>query len=222
MPRRAPTRAFTLASGMLVAACSNAVEPGTSDSSLRIANATTGYIDVWIDGRQWVLGLSMNGLSYILSVPAGSHRVRLGDPIAGMTEGQVETMVDVPQTIVAYPTNVGMSGPAIAVLRDTTPYVPNGKTQLRVANLAAKAGPIEIWYSRPDLPEGSPIMTPFPPDATSPYLESEPGVWEVWISPPGSQAKTVSTGPIEIPGGEQRTVLVLDSAGGPRFVVVAD
>jgi len=30
------------------------------------------------------------------------------------------------------------------------------------------------------------------------------------------------TGPIEIPGGQQRTVLLLDSPGGPRFVVVAD
>ena len=221
MPRRASARAFTLACGMLVAGCRNAVEPSASDSSLTVANATTGNIDVWIDGRQRVLGLSMNGLSYILSVPAGSHRVRLGDAIAGMTEILVDATPDMPQTIVAYPTNVGMSGPAVAVLTGTTSFVP-GKSQLRVANLATKAGPLDIRRSQPDAPAGSPIMAPFPPDATSPYLESAPGVWEVWISPPGSQAKAVSTGPIEIASGERRTVLVLDSAGGPRFVVVAD
>src|SRR3982750_153519 len=107
MPRRVSARAFTLAFGTLIAACSNAVEPVTSDSSLRIANATTGSIDVWIDGRQRALGLSMNALSYVLSVPAGSHQVRLGDPIAGMTELLIETTPDEPQTIVAYPTNVG-------------------------------------------------------------------------------------------------------------------
>jgi hypothetical protein len=139
-----------------------------------------------------------------------------------MTELQVETTSDAQRTLVVYPTNVGASGPAIAVLTDTGSYVPIGKSRLRVANLAATAGPLEIRRSQPDFPQGSPIMTPFPANTTSPYLESGAGVWEVWISPPGTQAKTLSTGPIEIPSGERRTVLLLDSAGGPRFVVVAD
>ena len=221
MPRRVSTRAFTVASSMLLAACSNSVEPTTSDSSFTVANATTGYIDVWIDGRQRAVGLSMNALSYAFSVPSGSHQVRLGDPITGMTELVVESTPDAPQTIVAYPTNASMSGPAIAVLTGATSFVP-GKSQLRVANLATGAGPLEIRQRQPGSPAGSPITTPFPPNTTSPYLEGEPGVWEVWISPPGSEAKTLSTGPIEIASGERRTVLVLDSPGGPRFVVVAD
>jgi len=220
MPRRVSTRAFTVASSMLLAACSNSVEPTMSDSSFTVANATTGYIDVWIDGRQRVVGLSMNALSYVFSVPSGSHQVRLGDPIAGMTELVVESTPDA-QTIVAYPTNASMSGPAIAVLTGATSFVP-GKSQLRVANLATGAGSLEIRQRQPGSPVGSPITTPFPPNTTSPYLQGDPGVWEVWISPPGSEAKTLSTGPIEIASGERRTVLVLDSPGGPRFVVVAD
>jgi hypothetical protein len=64
-------------------------------------------------------------------------------------------------------------------------------------------------------------MTPFPSGTASPFLEGDPGVWEVWTTAAGSATKTASSGPIEIPESFRRTVLVLDSPAGPRFVVVA-
>jgi hypothetical protein len=208
---------------LLFVGCSNPVEIGTTDSSIRFANATTGMINVWIDGRLRVTGLSMNGLSFGLSVPVGDHSIRIGDPPGAITELTVAATLERRRTLVAYPSGSGSAiGPAVAVLEDTSTYVPLSKSKLRVANLAQNAGAIEIRRSQPDFPSGSLIMTPFPFNATSPYLQSDPGVWEVWISAPGSATKTLSTGPIEIPAGQQRTVLLLDSPGGPRFVVVAD
>jgi len=208
---------------LLIVGCSNPVEIGTTDSSIRFANATTGMINVWIDGRLRVTGLSMNGLSFGLSVPVGDHSIRIGDPPGAITEFTVAATRERRRTVVAYPSGSGSAiGPAVAVLEDTSTYVPLSKSKLRVANLAQNAGAIELRRSQPDFPSGSLIMTPFPFNATSPYLQSDPGVWEVWISAPGSATKTLSTGPIEIPAGQQRTVLLLDSPGGPRFVVVAD
>jgi hypothetical protein len=139
------------------------------------------------------------------------------------TELTLVTKRDTQLTLVAYPTgSAGVTGPATTVLVDTGTFVTMGKSRLRVANLATAAGAIEIWRSQPGSPAGSRIMTPFPPGAVSAYQESDPGVWEVWTTAVGSATKTASSGPIEIPTAERRTVLLLDSPAGPRFVVVAD
>src|SRR5215213_8972770 len=161
---------------LLLAGCSSATEPTTADSSILVANATTGPVDVWVDGRQWVVGLSMNGLSYVLALSKGDHRFRISDARGTATELSVEATPEARRTLVAHPSGSGSaSGPAIAVLDDTSTWVPFGKSKLRVANLAANAGAIEIRRSQPDFPAGSLIMTPFPFNVTSPYLQSEPG-----------------------------------------------
>jgi len=137
------------------------------------------------------------------------------------TEITVETKRDTQLTLVAYPSgSAGETGPATTVLVDTGAWVPAGRSQLRVANLAANAGAIEIWQRQPGSPAGSRITTSVP--SASPYVQSDPGVWEVWTTATGSAVKTASSGPIQIPTGERRTALLLDSPAGPRFVVVAD
>jgi hypothetical protein len=208
---------------MALAACHNSTEPLEGDSSLMVANATLGVLDVSVDGRSVTFGgLSMNALSNIYALPAGLHRIRLGLAMSPTTEITVETRRDAKLTLVAYPSgSAGVVGPATTVLVDTGSWVPSGRSLLRVANLAANAGAIDIWQKQPDSPAGSRITTPFVPSA-SPYQQSEPGVWEVWTTAVGSEAKAASSGPIQIPTGERRTVLLLDSPAGPRFVVVAD
>lgn len=209
---------------MLAGACSSTVEPVSGDSQIFVANATAGTLDVTIDGEKKLTALSVNGLSAAFTMAAGSHQVRLLDGLGTTTELTVRTSVDTPRTVVAYSrtSSGGTTGVATAVLADTGALVPAGKSKLRVAHLAANAGNIEIWRSQPDFQSGISIMTPFPYLATSPYLQSDPGAWEVWLTPANSTAKALSTGPIQVPTGERRTVLLLDGAAGPRFVVVAE
>jgi hypothetical protein len=208
---------------LLLAGCSNPAEIGTSQPTIRVANATLGMISVSVDGRPWVTGLSMNGLSLRLDVPRGDHRIRIDRPGMASTELTVAATLEARRTLVAYPGASGSTSEiAVAVLDDTITYVSLGKSKLRIANLAGSSDAIEIRRREPDSsPEGL-ITMPLPFKGASRYYASDPGVWEVWVSAPGSAAKTVSTGPIEIPGGEQRTVLLLDSPVGPRFVVVPD
>lgn len=213
-----------LAMAAILSACSSVVEPVTSDSGIMVANATNGPLDIEIDGRRVTTGLSINGLSFVIGVPAESHRVRLLDGVGNATELAVQTSPEALRTVVAYPRTAPGAGTGIsaAVLVDSGSFTPFGKSKLRVAHLAANAGGIEIWRSQPDFQSGVRIMTPFQYQATSPYLQSDAGVWEVWLTPVNGQTKSLSTGPIEIPSGERRTVLLLDSAGGPRFVVIAE
>jgi hypothetical protein len=209
---------------LALAACHNSTEPAVGDSSLTVANATLGTLDISIDGHSVTFGgLSMNGLSNSFSLPAGVHRIRLGEsglnPVS--TEITLETRPFTLQTLVVYPSPSGKAtGPATTVLVDSGTYVPTGKSQLRVANLAAGAAAIEIWRSEPGSATGSRIIPPFAIGTASPYFESDPGVWEVWTTAVGSATKTASSGPIEIPEYGRRTVLLLDSPAGPRFVVV--
>ena len=206
-------------------ACFNSTEPVVGDSSLMVVNATLGWLDVTVDGRPITYGgLSLNGLSNSISLPAGVHRIRLSamelNPVS--TEITLETTRFAQQTLVVYPSRGGeTTGATTTVLVDSGTYVPTGKSQLRVANLAAGSGAIDIWRSQPDSTVGSRI-TPVASGTASPYLESDPGVWEVWTTAAGSPTKTASSGPVEIPEHGRRTVLLLDSPVGPRFVVVGN
>jgi hypothetical protein len=209
----------------LLAACGSTVDPGTSaHGSVLVANASNGWIDVHIDGELRFTGLSMNAMTYLLTVPRGLHQVRLsrGGVFGAAIEIGVNVSPESQQTIVAFPSFPTSTTPDIsaAVLADTGAYVPGGKSKLRVAHFAATAGDVQIWRRQPDFPSGTPIMTPFPYRAVSPYLQSDAGVWEVWLTPPDASTKLLSSGPIQIPSGERRTVLLVDTEEGPRVVVM--
>lgn len=212
-----------LASIVLVTSCSGSTEPVVSSGSLLVANASNGFIDVDIDGQRRATGLSMNAMSWVLTVPAGLHQVRVshGGGIGGAIEIPVDVDAETQQTVVAFPAYPVGATPdmSASVLTDTGTFVPGGKSKLRVAHLSATAGEIQIGRRQPDLSSGSTIA-PFRFGEVSPYFEGAPGVWEVWLSAPGGSAKLLSSGPIQIQSGERRTVLLVDTQEGPRFTVM--
>jgi hypothetical protein len=114
------------------------------------------------------------------------------------------------------------SGLVASVLVDSGSIVPAGKSKLRVSHLAGGAPAIEFWRTQPDFQTPVHIMTPFAYQATSPYLQSDPGTWEVFVTAPGGGAKLATTGAISVPAGERRTVVLLDSLGVMRFRVIAE
>jgi hypothetical protein len=179
---------------------------------------------VKVDGADALSAQIPVGASRGMMIPEGSHQVAVIDAADNAAVVTVTSSADTARTVVAYPRMISgaPTGISTAVLADTGAVVPAGKSKLRVAHLAANAGNIEIWRSQPDFQSGVHIMTPFPYQATSPYLQSNPGTWEVWLTPVGSQVRTLSTGPIPIPSGERRTVVLLDGASGPRFSVVTE
>lgn len=105
---------------------------------------------------------------------------------------------------------------------DAGSIVPAGKSKLEVIHLAAGAGSIEIWRTQPDFPSRVHIMTPFDNQAQPPYLQSDAGPREVFVTRPGSKVKLATTGVIMVPAGERRTAVLLDSAGVLRFSVLGN
>ena len=196
-----------------------ATDPNAANASVRVINATNSLVDVLIDGQTVVRGLMIAHVSDRLNVSSGSHVVRLVGSTGSSAQVQVDASTTVTRTAVVTPSGSSLSA---SVLADTGAIVPAGKSKLRVAHLSPNAGSIEIWRTQPDFQTPVHIMTPFNYLATSPYLQSDPGAWEVFVTRPGSNAKLATTGSVQIPSGEKRTAVLLDSAGVVLFRVIVD
>ncbi len=196
-----------------------ASDPLAANAAVRVINATNSLVDVVIDGQTVVRGLMIAHVSERLNVSSGSHLVRLVGSSGSSAQIQLEASTTVTRTAVVAPSGSSL---AATVLADTGALVPVGKSKLRVAHLSPNAGSIEIWRTQPDFQTPVHIMTPFEYLATSPYYQSDPGSWEVFVTRPGSTAKVTTTGPLQIPSGEKRTAVLLDSAGVLLFRTIVD
>jgi len=196
-----------------------ATNPGNGSAAIRVINASQGLVDVIVDGQTVLHGLQVATVSDRISVSSGGHQIRLAAPNGSSAQLQVDAATGATRVAVVTPNASNLSA---SVLADTGAIVPAGKTKLRVAHLAAGAGSIEIWRTQPDFQTPVHILTPFDYQATSPYLQSDPGNWEVFVTRPGTTPKLATTGAVTIPAGEKRTVVLLDSAGVMRFRVIVD
>ena len=208
---------------LTLAACSDDTEftePGGMEAGVRVVNATQSPMDVLLDGRVAVSGLGIAGLSPSLVVAPGTREVQLRSATGATTTLAVSAIAGRTITTVVYPDTAARI--AAQVLQDTGAVVPAGKSKLRVTHLAANAGAIDVWRTQPDWQTPTRVMFPFRYMATSSYLQSDPGTWEVWITPEGGTAKLATTGAIDVPSGQRRTVVVLDSAGVTKLRVIEE
>jgi hypothetical protein len=220
-------RQFVLiaSAAVLASACSDIVVPPTDGgpdpltyaSALRVINASKVPVDVLVDGRLILQELGVASVLPLIPTALGTH-------VVGLRANGVTTTISVQSitgqlltTIVLLGTGSSLNA---SVLVDTGNVIPAGKSKLRVANLAREAGTIEIWRTQPDFQTPVHIQTPFAYGATSPYLQSDPGAWEVFVTAPGGSAKLATTGAVTVPSGGRRTVVLLDSAGVMLFKVI--
>jgi hypothetical protein len=151
-------------------------------------------------------------------VRAGTHSISY--IAAGRTQSVATTFTaNAGDRLASFVASLDAASNALGVIADTGAIVPANKSKLRVTNLAASLGTRQIMRTQPDFPSPVSIMTPFAYQATSPYLQSDPGVWEVFVTPAGGGANVATTGAIDIPAGQRRTVVLLDSAGVLTFKV---
>ena len=97
-----------------------------------------------------------------------------------------------------------------------------GKSKLRVVHLSKLAGNVDIWRTQPDFATPTKIQTPFPYLATSPFIQSDSGKWEVFTTAVGSSTKILSSGIVTVPGGGRRTLVLLDVAGAATWRILPE
>jgi hypothetical protein len=192
----------------IASACLEVTDPVQSDSQLRLINAATTAVNISVDSKATITGAAPTNISAIFLTP-GEHQVAVSGGGSTVTL-QVETKSGEVTTAYVYSPAPGTLD---AATLDTASIVAPGRSKLRVVNLSPTAGELEIWRTQPDFAEPVRIMTPFPYLATSPFLESSAGSWEVFVTAPGDTTKIATTHAFGIPGGGRSTVVLLDSAG---------
>jgi hypothetical protein len=110
------------------------------------------------------------------------------------------------------------------LLGDTNATVPAGKSKLRVVHAAAHAPPIDIWRTQPDFMTMIRVQFPFDYLDVSPYLQSDPGDWQILVTPAGGTDTLYLSPPIPVADGKLVTVTVVDSLShsGVWATVTAD
>jgi hypothetical protein len=207
--------------------------PGTiavsgETAKLRVVNTVGGVkaIDVLVSGRVVIANLPPGQVSDVTQVNSGTRQVafRLTGGTAGrgtslsLVAGDTTTLLTVDSSSVISPW----------VLTDTGAVVPSGNSSLRVVNFAGNAPSLLAWRTQPNFPTYVTVLFPFPYQTVTPYVQSDPGDWQVLVSTeaysggvPVVTDTLALSDPITIPSGESRTVILMDNGlGGVRIVVI--
>lgn len=221
---RLPHGTLTLLLVTALAACRSDGATGccpAGDPSLRVVNGFTTAVDALIDGEVVIQGLAAGAVG-TTDIAPGGHTLVLRPAGAGAPVSRPITIATgAVNTIAAVRAAGGALGSA--VLDDTGSVVPAGATKLRVLHLAPNAGTLQVYRTQPDYQQ--PISWQFPfnyqPDPTSlsaPFYQSTVGSWEVriWQAPADSTGWATAPVQVVVPlgGGEKKTILILDAAGG--------
>ena len=203
----------------LLSACADAeVYPTQNDPNatarLRIVQgATSSAVDVLVDDKVMLSGVSLAQATALASVTPGTHTIRVRRSGTNTVVG--ERAVDFGAQDTATVILIDSSSVINAVVLADTGAVPAaGKTKLRVVHFATNAPEIDVWRTQPDYQTLIRVMFPFAYGATSPYLQSDPGDWEVLVTPKDQTTQLHTTGAINIPANQARTVVLIDAPGG--------
>lgn len=210
----------SLTAVMALASCSGVDDPTWIDgSSLHVLNATKHRLDVLVDGVPEYTALDASVVTGAIALAPGVHSVVLQAVGGVRTQFSVTTARGASRSVVAYETSGGIAGGA---LPDTGAVVPEGKSKVRVVNLAVGSS-IDIWRTQPDYQIGTRFQFPFPygPEP-GPYVQSDAGQWNVWITSTSDWSTKLAEVSLNMPSGARRTIAVVDSSGVLRLRVLAE
>lgn len=216
---RVPKLTAFAAAVLVVAGCNEEDVTGieTGDAGLALINATQVPLDIVIDARVAFNALPPSHVFLYQNAAPGTRAVQFR---SGGSSGATVTL-DAADGEVSTAYAVASAGTIAArVIADTGAIVPPGKSKLRVTNLAPNLAGLTIKRTQPDFQTPIAISTPFPYETTSPYLQSDPGTWRVMVIRESTGDTVATTGPVDIPAGEKRSVVLVDSAGVLRFRVL--
>jgi hypothetical protein len=213
---------LALAMAGTVSGCGESATSVHAVQGVRIVNAYTQPVDVFVDGAL-VASSVMPGQLDSVEQGAGAHTVELrASGAAASVSVPLTTVAGAFSTIAAVRSGGTL---AASALDDTGSVVPTGATKVRVLHLAPNAGEIQVFRTQPDW--GTPIEWQFPflydsaaiDPLANPYFQSTVGTWDIraWRKPSevalgwdGTAARVT----FALASGEKRTVLVLDKPGG--------
>jgi Domain of unknown function (DUF4397) len=218
-------RLSMLGAGLVACSSSdNGGGPSAPTGSLRVIQAaeSTAALDVLVDGSVAIPALGTGTISSPVALSVGQRTLAFRPVGGGISPLQLQLLVaaDSQYTAVVIDSSTVLNP---MELTDTGAVPAAGKTKLRVVNFAQVASPINVYRRQPDFDGLVSVAFPFPYRFASPYIQSDPGNWQVLVAtesnpggpPPDPPLDTLLiVEPIPLAAGEVVTVTLLDRPGG--------
>jgi hypothetical protein len=215
------SRTFWLLSTVLVvAACSDdSTSPdtpgGNTDGRLQVIPgvAALASVDVVVDGQTRLTNAAYGVPTAAIALSLGAHQVKVVPAGTAASAGGTTVTLragDTTRVVV-----IGTPGALTPVaLGDTGAAPVAGKGKLRVSHMAANAPAIDVYRTQPDFGTFVKFMDPFPYQAATPFITSDPGNWVIRVTRKGTDEVLAESGPIRVDALWIRTILLLDAPNG--------
>ena len=191
--------------------------PSIQGSQFRVLHTILGgpSLTLVVDGRAVGAPLVFGQLSQTDVLSPGDHDLRLvpGDTTRYLLS-VLSTADGVDYTAFAIDSTAGdtvIVEPFVVTDTGVTPTAGHGR--LRIANLVAHAGPIDVYRTQPGIPGLIATQLPLAFRQLTPYFEGTAGKWSVLISHAGMSDTLLVTDSIAVGAGHAVTVALVDSAG---------
>ena len=187
---------------------------GNTDGRLQVVSAVASVssVDIVVDGQTRLSNVPYGVPSSPIALSLGQHAVKVvragtapsaGGTIVTLRAGDTTRVVVTGTPTAMTPVALGDTG--------ATPVA--GKGKLRVSHLAANASAIDVYRLQPDFPSFVKFMEPFPFNATTPFIMSDPGNWTIRVTARGTSQVLAETS-VRVDALWIRTVLLLDAPNG--------
>lgn len=211
--------AFSLLTACPVCGCG---PPVGAISNTSVVNGFGAAVDVVADGIVSLSNLA-DGAVGVVPMQIGAHQLSVRPSATAVVPTQLAfTSKGPPVTIGILRASGGALG--AQVLDDTNAVVPAGATKLRVLNLAANAGEVQVWRTQPDFMTPIRWAFPFTYNSVNTYYQSTPGTWEVRIwtdtityapgNPAGWSNAALDAMTVSLAAGTRGNFAIVDKPGG--------
>jgi hypothetical protein len=187
---------------------------GNTDGRLQVVSAVASVssVDIVVDGQTRLSNVPYGVPSSPIALSLGQHSVKVVPAGTAPSAGGTVVTLRAGDT-----TRVVVTGTPTAMtpvaLGDTGAAPVAGKGKLRVSHLAANAPAVDVYRTQPDFPSFVKFMEPFPFNATTPFIMSDPGNWTIRVTVRGTNQVLAETS-VRVDALWIRTVLLLDAPNG--------
>ena len=184
---------------------------GTSNANVRLVNAMTGTssIDMLLDNKSTISGISYGTASGYVKVGGGSHNL-----IVEVT-GNSSPLINQTSSLSGDTTVVATNSSAM-VLTDDNSAPSSGNIKIRVINASPSLGSVDVYVvaSGTSISGINPTFSNLAYQSSSGYQTVAAGSYQVIFTPVGQQFAELTTNTQSFSASQIRTVVALDNQSG--------
>ena len=221
----------TFALALVCLGASSALAQMTS-GRVRVLHASPDApaVDVLVDGAKVIEGLPYREYTEYLSLPAGSHEIRVNVTGTATTVLTATPNVEAGRDYTAIA--VGFAGgrqPALSLmlLVDDNALPQGNQIKVRVVHAAASAPAVDVYVTTPfeSLDGKQAALSGVPFRAASGYLAVPPSLYQARVAVAGTKTIAIDSHRLATWAGIIRTIVAVDNTGGGApfdFVILPD